>query len=79
MTDVGDERRFCDSHDMSAVPPTAVKQMRRSKCSDGPIVLQNSKGAGLQIFRENLKREAIADSYNRNRVGEVACEFNAKP
>jgi hypothetical protein len=41
-------------------------------------VLQNSKIAGLQIFRENMKREAIADSYARNRVGEVACEFNAK-
>jgi hypothetical protein len=42
-------------------------------------LLQNSCVAGLQIFRENLKREAVADSYNRNRVGEVACEFNAKP
>jgi hypothetical protein len=42
-------------------------------------LLQNSCVAGLQIFRENLKREAVADSYNRNRVGEVASEFNAKP
>jgi hypothetical protein len=29
----------------------------------------------LRIFRENTKREAIADSYNLNRVTEVACEF----
>ena len=31
-----------------------------------------------QIFRENTKREAIADSYRRNRVVEVACEFNVR-
>jgi hypothetical protein len=39
----------------------------------GGIVLQKSKVAGLRIFRENTKREAIADSYNLNRVTEVAC------
>jgi len=38
-------------------------------------VLQKSKVAGLRISRENTKREAIADSYNLNRVTEVACEF----
>jgi hypothetical protein len=37
-----------------------------------PIVLQNSKIAGLQIFMKNLKREAIADSFNLNRATEVA-------
>ena len=42
------------------------------------IVLQKSKVAGLGIFRENTKREAIADSYNLNRVTEVACEFNVR-
>jgi hypothetical protein len=42
------------------------------------IVLQKSKVAGLRIFRENTKREAIADSYNLNRVTEVACEFNVR-
>ncbi len=42
----------------------------------GGIVLQKSKFAGLRIFRENTKREAIADSSNFNRVTEVACEFN---
>jgi hypothetical protein len=41
------------------------------------IVLQNSKIAGLQIFMKNLKREAIADSFNLNRATEVADEFNA--
>ena len=42
---------------------------------DGPILLQKSKVADLRIFRENTKREAIANSYNLNRVTEVACEF----
>ncbi len=43
-----------------------------------PIVLQKSKVAGQRIFRENTKRKAIADSYNLNRVTEVACEFNVR-
>src|SRR6202043_4295105 len=43
-----------------------------------PIALQNSKVAGLRIFLENAKRETIADSYNLNRVGEVACEFTVR-
>ena len=43
-----------------------------------PIVLQKSKVAGLRIFRENTKREAIADSYNLIRVTEVAYEFNTR-
>ena len=42
------------------------------------IVLQKSKVAGPRFFRENTKREAIADSYNLNRVTEVACEFCAR-
>ena len=40
------------------------------------IVLKNSKIAGLQICRENMKQEAIADSYNLSRVTEVACKFS---
>src|ERR1700730_10730720 len=40
-----------------------------------PIVLQKSKVAGLKILRENTKQRAIADSYDLNRVTEVACEF----
>ena len=46
--------------------------------SSWQIVLQKSKVAGLQIFRENTKREAIADSYNLIRVSEVAYEFNTR-
>jgi hypothetical protein len=42
------------------------------------IVLQKSKVAGPRIFRENTKRKAIADSYNLNRIAEVACEFNVR-
>ena len=40
-----------------------------------PIVLQKSKVVGLKIFRENTKQRAVADSYDLNRVTEVACEF----
>ena len=43
-----------------------------------PIVLQKSKVAGQRFFRENTKWEAIDDSYNLNRVTEVACEFCAR-
>jgi hypothetical protein len=42
----------------------------------GGILLQKSKVAGRLIFRENTKREAIADSYNLTRISEVAREFN---
>jgi hypothetical protein len=42
------------------------------------IVLQKSKVAELRIFRENMNREEIADSYSLNRVAEVACEFNVR-
>jgi len=34
--------------------------------------------AGLRIFRENTEREAIADSYNLNRITEVVREFNVR-
>jgi hypothetical protein len=44
----------------------------------GPIVLQKSKVAGSRIFGENTKRGAIADSHRRNRIVEVACEFNVR-
>ena len=42
------------------------------------IVLQKSKVAGGRIFRENPTREALADSYDLNRITEVACEFNVR-
>jgi hypothetical protein len=44
----------------------------------GGILLQKSKVAGLRIFRENTKREATADSYNLNRVAEVAGGFDVR-
>ena len=37
--------------------------------------LQKSKVAGQRFFRENTKWEAIDDSYNLNRVTEVALSF----
>jgi hypothetical protein len=54
-----------------------VYQISR-QVSGGPIVLQKSKVAGSRIFGENTKREAIADSHRRNRIVEVACEFNVR-
>jgi hypothetical protein len=45
----------------------------------GGILLQKSKVAGLKIFSENTKQRAIADSYDLNRVTEVACEFCVRP
>jgi hypothetical protein len=41
-------------------------------------MLQKSKVAGLRIFAQNPKWEAIADSYNLNRAAEVAYEFNVR-
>jgi hypothetical protein len=42
------------------------------------ILLQKSKVAGPRIFRENTKRKTITDSYDLNRIAEVACEFSAR-
>jgi len=42
------------------------------------IVLQKSKVAVRQILCEIMNLEAIADSYNLNRITEVACEFNVR-
>lgn len=42
------------------------------------IVLQKSKVAARRILREIMNLEAIADSYNLNRITEVACEFNVR-
>jgi hypothetical protein len=52
-------------------PATAVVRLRQ-------IVLQKSKVAGPRIFRENMNREEIADSYRLNRVAEAAGEFSGK-
>jgi len=53
-----------------------AKLARFVRC--GSIVLQKSKIAGPRIFRENRKREALADSYDLNRITEVTCEFNVR-
>jgi hypothetical protein len=42
------------------------------------IVLQKAKVAAPRIFRENNKRETVADSYTLNRAAEVASEFDAR-
>jgi hypothetical protein len=44
-----------------------------------PLLLQMPKVAGLKIFCEITKQRAIADSYDLNRVTEVAYEFCMKP
>jgi len=41
--------------------------------------LKKWRFAGRLIFRENPKREAIADSYSLTRFAEVAGEFNVIP
>ena len=43
---------------------------------DVPILLKKSKVARLRVFVKNPKQEVIADTYNFNRVTEVAYEFN---
>ena len=40
--------------------------------------MQKSKVATPRIFRENKRRETIADSYTLNRVAEIAGEFDAR-
>jgi hypothetical protein len=60
----------------SAVGPSRHFAAAQQSVAFGVIVLQKSKVAALRIFRENTKRESIADSYNLNRVTEVACEIN---
>ena len=52
--------------------------MLRCVVADWQIVLQKSKVAGRRIFRENPKRQALANSYDLNRITEVACEFNVR-
>ena len=64
----------------SPLHPQGADVQRTSRTGRlGPIVLQKSKVAGLKILRENTKQRAIADSYDLNRVTEVACEFRVRP
>jgi hypothetical protein len=70
-------RLFVAVHEIAPGPSrhfAAARQFGRFRT----IVLQKSKVAGLRIFRENTRREAIADSDNLNRVTEVAREFNVR-
>jgi len=73
---MGQSLHFSDVRVESAYLPIAIAQRTSRGVGLGPIVLQKSKVAGLRIFAKNLKREAIADSYDLNRVTEVAYEFN---
>src|SRR3984893_3339226 len=68
---------MCSTRIVSSCRSNCENSDPQNGCS-GPILLQKSKVADLRIFRENTKREAIADSYNLNRVTEVACEFNVR-
>jgi hypothetical protein len=60
------------------IPPIADIHVDIDLRRFGPILLQNSKVAGPQIFRKKTEREVIADSYNLNRITKVACEFVAR-
>jgi hypothetical protein len=64
---------------LSALGPLATKAAAVVTTAVEGIVLQKSKVAGLNIFRENTKQRAIADSYGLNRVTEVACEICVSP
>jgi hypothetical protein len=61
-----------------------MRQTTRESQIDTPhfrfwrILLQKSKFASVRIFGETLKREAIDDSDNLNRVTEVAYEFSVR-
>jgi hypothetical protein len=60
---LGQSRRFDRLRPISALPL---------------ILLQKSKVASVRIYGEILKREAIDDSDNLNRVTEVAYEFSVR-
>jgi hypothetical protein len=57
-------------------PGSLISRLRSANDRCWRIVLQKSTVAGRRIFRENPKRDALADSYDLNRITEVACEFN---
>ena len=54
-------------------PETVVRWHRK-----GFAAYWRWKFAGPRIFRENTKRKPITDSYDLNRIVEVACEFNVR-
>jgi hypothetical protein len=63
---------------MSPPGPSRKCRSRSLMSAVEGIVLQKSKVAGLEIFRENTTRELIADSYTLSPVTEVTCAFNVR-
>ena len=78
MTASGQKRPKDDVRTESGLPPTADIEPQDRHVPFVPIVLQKSKVAGLEIFRENTTRELVADSYTLSPVTEIACAFNVK-
>jgi hypothetical protein len=76
---MGQKHRFERRPTASGLTPETDIISAGRHFSKVPIVLQKSKVAGLKSFRENTKQRAIADSYDLNRVSEVACEFCVRP
>ena len=60
------------------LPPKAAIELTLREARVVPILLQKSKVAGFENFRENTTRELIADSYALSRVTEVAYAFSVK-
>ena len=79
MSEWGQKRRFDQGPGATELHPTPDISLQRPNGREGPIVLQKSKVTGLKIFRENSTERATADSYDLNRVTEVACEFRVRP
>ena len=63
---------------MTAAGKTRTSGRARAKSALPSILLQKSKVASVRIFGETLKREAVDDSDNPNRVTEVAYEFSVR-
>jgi hypothetical protein len=62
----------------SALPSTTGIVSQTVQVRKVPTLLQKSKVASVRIFGETLKREAVDDSDNLNRVTEVAYEFSVR-
>ena len=70
-----------DASGDAGVMAAAMMLMRCRRASNvrcGSILLQKSEVAGRPIFRKNRTREATADSVNRSRLTEIACEFDIR-
>src|SRR5262245_22371504 len=83
-TNVKNRQLSCSKNNPSArrsLPsrsPVGVIRVGSGLSAFAGIVLQKSKVAGSRIFRENMNREEIADSYRLNRVAEAGGEFGAR-